>query len=263
MNNPQPLKLAVSDQSFLPEHFINRELSWLEFNARVLEEAEDADQPAAGAGEVPVDLQLEPRRVLHGPRGGPARAGLRRRRPAGLHARRPAGRSRSCSASPSARRSWSPRSTAAGTSRCCRSWPRQASALLASRRAERRAARDARPVLPRAGVSDSHADGDRPQPSQPALPQPRPVPGGACCERHRGLGPKQLFAVVQVPQVLPRLVPLGQGDEQQFILLEDVDAGAAAGVVRRLRGAVPRRRSASRATATSSCWSRSRTTCCG
>ncbi len=27
------------------------------------------DQPAVGAGEVPVDLQLEPRRVLHGPRG--------------------------------------------------------------------------------------------------------------------------------------------------------------------------------------------------
>ena len=42
--------------------------------------------------------------------------------------------------------------------------------------------------------------------------------------RHTGLGPKQLFAVVQLPQVLPRFVPLGQADEPQFILLEQAVA---------------------------------------
>ena len=50
-----------------------------------------------------------------------------------------------------------------------------------------------------------------PGPSQPALPQSRPVSGRDAASGARGLGPKQLFAVVQVPQVLPRLVPLGQG----------------------------------------------------
>src|SRR5262245_9765508 len=38
-------RLAVPEQEFLAEHFLNRELSWLEFNARVLEEAESADVP--------------------------------------------------------------------------------------------------------------------------------------------------------------------------------------------------------------------------
>ncbi|MFN0053503.1 MAG: polyphosphate kinase 1 [Planctomycetales bacterium] len=36
---------AVPELTFRPEHFVNRELSWLEFNARVLEEAEDATNP--------------------------------------------------------------------------------------------------------------------------------------------------------------------------------------------------------------------------
>ncbi|MSR57745.1 MAG: polyphosphate kinase 1 [Planctomycetaceae bacterium] len=36
---------AVPDQAIGPEHFVNRELSWLEFNARVLEEAEDPTNP--------------------------------------------------------------------------------------------------------------------------------------------------------------------------------------------------------------------------
>lgn len=62
----------------------------------------------------------------------------------------------------------------------------------------------------------------------PAHPSPRyhnrSLYLAAMLQRQSGLGPKRMFAVVQLPQVLPRLVPVGQGDEQSFILLEDAVA---------------------------------------
>ena len=65
--------------------YLNRELSWLAFNARVLHEALDARVPLLERVKFLGDLQREPRRVLHGARCRPAAAGRRgrhrRRRP--------------------------------------------------------------------------------------------------------------------------------------------------------------------------------------
>ena len=77
-----------------PALYFNRELSWLDFNQRVLELAEDPDGAAAGAGSLLRDLRLQPGRVLHGPGRRPLRPARRRdRRPRPRRARRRASRS--------------------------------------------------------------------------------------------------------------------------------------------------------------------------
>ncbi|MCG8584158.1 MAG: polyphosphate kinase 1 [Pirellulales bacterium] len=47
---------------------------------------------------------------------------------------------------------------------------------------------------------------------------------GALLRRRTGLGPKKLMAVVQLPQVMPRLVPVPHEDKTLFVLLEDLVA---------------------------------------
>jgi polyphosphate kinase len=209
--------------TFLPEHFINRELSWLEFNARVLEEAKDPTNPlldrvkflsifSSNLDEFFMVRVSGVREQAFGD-GAPqdyAPDGLR----AITQLQRLAHRTQEL---------------VADQYRC---WNEQV-----------------RPQLAQEGISilshDELNDSQRttlnkffyeraypiltPMAIDPSHPSPlfhnRQLYLAAMLRRSSGLGPKQLFAVVQLPQVLPRLVSLGQGTERlQFILLEEAIA---------------------------------------
>jgi polyphosphate kinase len=209
----------LPDPAFLPEHFINREMSWLEFNARVLEEAEDPSTPllerlkflaifSSNLDEFFMVRVAGLREQAFGD-GAPQDFAPDGMRPV-TQLQRIAKRTQELVAAQY--RCWNelvcPQLAAEGIKllKIDELQPAQHEALDKFFR-ER-----AYPIL-------------TPMAVDPAHPSPRYHNRGlylaAMLERRRGLGPKNLFAVVQVPQVLPRLVPLGQGEEQQFILLEE------------------------------------------
>ncbi len=209
----------MSEQTFQPEHFINRELSWLEFNARVLEEAEDAANPllervkflsifSSNLDEFFMVRVSGLREQAFGD-GAPQDY-----TPDGV---RPVAQlQRICKRT---------QELVAAQYRC---WNESVLPQLAAEEIrllkveelndEQRALLNkffherAFPILTPMAVDPSH-----PSPHY----HNRGLYLAAMLERRRGLGPKQLFAVVQVPQVLPRLVPVGQGGLQHFILLEE------------------------------------------
>ncbi len=208
---------AVDLQSFRPDHYINRELSWLEFNARVLEEAEDSTTPLlervkflsifssnldeffmvrvaglreqAFASEAPQD---------YNPDGLRAIAQLRL-----IYAR-----------------------TSQLVMDQYRCWT---DAVVPALRDQGIG------IVPLKDVPDT-AYLDRffretvfpiitPMAIDPSHPRPRyhnrSVYIGVTVRRRTGIGPKRLFAVVQVPQVLPRLIPT-ERDARTFVFLEDL-----------------------------------------
>jgi polyphosphate kinase len=209
----------MSEQTFLPEHFVNRELSWLDFNARVLEEAEDATNPLLERVKFLsiFSSNLDEFFMVRV-------AGLREQ----------------------AFGNGAPQDYTPDGMR-----PLAQLQLICTRTQELVAAQyrcwnnAVLPQLAEQGVRllryDELNDEQRealarffqqrafpiltPMAVDPAHPSPhyhnRSLYVAAMLERRRGLGPKQMFAVVQVPHVLPRLVPVGQAGSHHFMLLED------------------------------------------
>ena len=209
----------VPDQDYLAEHFLNRELSWLAFNTRVLEEAESPDVPllervkflsifSSNLDEFFM-VRVSGLREQAFEDGAPQDYS-----PDGL---RPIQQLEKIATRT--------KELVAAQYRC---WNEQIVPQLADQKIR---------ILAPSQLSDEHiAMLDKffaeraypiltPMAVDPAHPSPRYHNRGlyiaARLRRHAGLGPKHLFGVVQLPQVLPRLVPLAQGDEQLYILLEE------------------------------------------
>ncbi|MFM1905181.1 MAG: hypothetical protein RLZZ440_3081 [Planctomycetota bacterium] len=216
-----PTSMTI-EAPFGPECFINRELSWLEFNLRVLEEAENPENPlmerlkflaifssnldeffmvrVAGLREQAFG-ESAPQDVA--PDGMSALAQLKA---IAIRTQELVARQYRC-----LRESIGPALEAEGFQLL------RYAALEGEQRAQvdRFFHERAQPIL-------------TPMAVDPAHPSPRyhnrGLYLGVMLHRAAGLGPKQLFAVVQVPQVLPRIVMLPGGEPGRipFVLLEDV-----------------------------------------
>jgi len=212
----------MTETAFQADHFINRELSWLDFNARVLEEAEDAGNPllervkflAIFSSNLDEFFMVRVAGLREQAFGDGAPQDYS---PDGLRA-----------TTQLQRISQRTKELIENQYRC---WNEQVLPLLHTHGIE---------ILENDRLDDSQrAMLDRffherafpiltPMAVDPSHPTPhfhnRQLYLGALLRRETGLGPRQLFAVVQLPQILPRFVPLGQGDKQQFILLEQAVA---------------------------------------
>jgi len=209
-----------NDQAFLPEHFINRELSWLEFNARVLEEAEDPSNPlfervkflAIFSSNLDEFFMVRVAGLREQAFGGVAPQDIAADGVRALSQLR--------------KISYKTRSLVEEQYRCFNKEILPALAehnirLLSVDDLDKRQKKiindffrqRAFPVLTPMAIDPSH-----PSPSF----QNRGLYLVALLHRTSGLGPASLFSVVLLPHVLPRLIHVGQPGEHTFILLEEI-----------------------------------------
>jgi polyphosphate kinase len=207
-----------------PEGFINRELSWLDFNQRVLEEAENPDNPlmerlkflAIFSSNLDEFFMVRVSGVREQAFGESApqdyspdgMTALEQLRSIAKRTQELVARQYRC-----LKESIGPAMQAEGFE------PLRYDLLDGERRehVDRFFRERALPIL-------------TPMAVDPAHPSPRyhnrGLYLGAMLEHKEGLGPKQMFAVVQVPQVLPRIIRVPDATEGRFsfVLLEDVVA---------------------------------------
>ena len=168
-----------------PALYFNRELSWLQFNERVLELAEDAVDPAARAREVLRDLLVQPRRVLHGPRRRPARPDRRRDREAAAGRAHPERDDRARSGAVVARARRAP-VAAASTTTCGPALAEHGIRIVRYAEVDAQGAPGPRRALPAPDLPGADAAGGRARASVPLHLQPLAVAGrDGARPRHR------------------------------------------------------------------------------
>ncbi|MEQ8848151.1 polyphosphate kinase 1 [Botrimarina sp.] len=207
---------------YQPEHFLNRELSWLEFNARVLEEAEDDANPLLERVKFLsiFSSNLDEFFMVRV-------AGLREQAFGAMAPQDPPADGLSASAQ-LLRIGVRTRELVARQYACWNDSVRPALSGEGVRivsesdlSAEQRSAVDSYfrdrvlPVLTPMAIDPSH-------------PSPRFHNRGlylaAKLKRKKGIGPELMFAVVQLPQNRDRFVPIEPGQKSEFLLLEEVVA---------------------------------------
>jgi polyphosphate kinase len=210
----------VIRESFLPEHFINRELSWLEFNARVLEEAQEETTPLLERVKFLsiFSSNLDEFFMVRV-------AGLREQafesaaaQDANADEIKPAEQLRQVCVRT--------RQLVDAQYKCLSDSVLPALDHHGVRLVGREEAKD-HPQLSRV-FRETIYPVLTPMAIDPSHPRPRYHNRGlylaAMLTRRSGLGPKSLFAVVQIPQVLPRLVPVDVPEGRAFIFLEELVA---------------------------------------
>ncbi len=210
------------DDAFTPEYFMNRELSWLEFNARVLEEAEDETNPllervkflSIFSSNLDEFFMVRVAGLREQAFGDSAPQDFS---PDGL---RPLAQLEAIS-----KRT---HELVAAQYRCLNEQilPQLAENGIQFLKHDELSSKQistlnrffnkhAFPILTPLAVDPSHPS---------TRYHNRGIYLMSMLQRRSGLGPRKMFAVVQLPAVLPRLVPIDADDPRKFILLEDAVA---------------------------------------